>query len=516
VKLFELAARVPGAEVESSPEADVCEVVQDSRRAGHGDLFVAVRGERADGHDFACQAARQGSAVALERPVPLPPDVPVLRLANSRWALGLLAAELNNRPARQLLVAGVTGTDGKTTVTHMAAHVLSASGVPAGFLSTVAFDRGTGIEDNLTGLTTLGAPEVQAALAGMVAAGKRAAVIETTSHALTQGRVSACEFDVAAFTNVGHDHLDYHRGWEEYVEAKGKLVDLCRGGWSKGVPKTALLNLDDASYDRLRHRPIERSWTYSLAGEAQVRALDLRAGPDSARFRLAVAGEHAAVRLRTPARFNVANALCAAGICLALGLPLNAVAEGLSGFPGVPGRLEQVELGQPFRVYVDFAHAAGSLANTLAELQAVTPGRLFAVFGSTPRTDHDRPGMGRAAAEGADWFVITTDDPVDEDPAISARDVEEGALSAGLRSGVDYEVVLDRRAAIRQAIGLARAGDAVLLAGKGHERWMLMEGRRKVPWDDRVEAAAALSELGWADSSSAYGGLGADLAEPFP
>jgi UDP-N-acetylmuramoyl-L-alanyl-D-glutamate--2,6-diaminopimelate ligase len=498
VKLSELAARVPGAELESGPDAEVREVVQDSRRAGPGRLFVAVRGERVDGHDFAGDAARQGSAVALERgDVPLPPGVPVLRLSDSRWALGSLAAELNARPARRLLVAGVTGTDGKTTVTHMAAHVLDLAGVPAGFLSTVAFDRGTGAEENLSGLTTLAAPDVQAALAGMVAAGKQAAVIETTSHALTQGRVSACEFDVAAFTNVGHDHLDYHAGWEEYVEAKGRLIDLCANGWSKGVPKTAILNLDDASHERLSRHPIERRWTYALGCDAHVRALDLHAGPEESRFRLEAAGSRADVRLRSPARFNIANGLCAAGICLALGVPLDTVAEGLSDFPGVAGRLERVHLGQPFRVYVDFAHAAGSLGQTLAELRALTPGRLFAVFGSTPRTDHDRPGMGLAAARWTDWFVITTDDPVDDDPAISARDVEQGALSAGLRSGVDYEVDLDRRAAIRRAVGLARAGDAVLLAGKGHERWMLMEGRRKEPWDDRVEAADALRDLGW-------------------
>ena len=488
---------MPGTHVESGPDVEVRTVVQDSRRTGVGDLFVAVRGQRADGHDFVWQAASQGSAVAVERSVPIPSGVPVLRLADSRQALGDLAAELNDRPARRLLVAGVTGTDGKTTVTQMAAHVLAASGVPAGFMSTVAFDRGAGMEDNLTGLTTMDAPGVQAALAAMVAAGKQAAVIETTSHALTQGRVSACEFDVAAFTNVAHDHFDYHRSWEEYAEAKARLIDLCREGWPKGVPKTALLNLDDVSHGRLSAHPIERRWTYSLEGEASLYALEVRVGPDSSHFRLASAGGQAEVNLRSPARFNVANALCAAGICLALGLPVEAVAAGLSSFPGVPGRLEPINLGQPFRVYVDFAHAAGSLAHTLAELRAVTPGRVLAVFGSTPRTDHDRPGMGRAAAKWADWFVITTDDPVDEDPAISAHDVEDGALSAGLRSGLDYEVELDRRAAIRRAIGLASPGDAVLLTGKGHERWMLMEGRRMEPWDDRVEAAEALRELGW-------------------
>jgi UDP-N-acetylmuramoyl-L-alanyl-D-glutamate--2,6-diaminopimelate ligase len=497
VKLSELAARVPGANLQWGPDAEVGAVVQDSRQAGPGDLFVAIRGQRVDGHDHAAQAARKGAAVALERPVPLPAGVPTLRLTDSRWALGELAAELHNRPARQLLVAGVTGTDGKTTVTQMAAHVLTFSGVPAGFLSTVSLDCGAGVEDNLSGQTTIEAPEVQAALAGMVSAGRRAAVVETTSHALVQGRVSACEFDVAAFTNVGHDHLDYHSSWDEYLAAKACLIDLCGRGSSKGVPKTAVLNLDDISYERLAGRAIERRWTYSLDRSAHLRAVDFEPGPDGCSFRLQAGLGEADVHLRRPARFNVANALCAAAICLALEVSLDVVAAGLSDFPGVPGRLEQVDLGQPFAVYVDFAHAAGSLSRVLAELRSVTPGRLLAVFGSTSRTDHDRPGMGRAAARWADWFVITTDDPVDQDPAISARDVEGGAIGAGLRRGMDYEVELDRRAAIRQAIGMARPGDAILLAGKGHETWMLLEGRRREPWDDRVEAAAALRDLGW-------------------
>ena len=495
--LSQLAAEVPGARVEAGGGYEVRRVVHDSRRAGPGDLFVAVPGLRVDGHDFAGQAASQGAAVAVEREVTLPAAAARLRLADTRWGLGELAAALHGRPARRLRVVGVTGTDGKTTVTHLVAHVLRSAGVPAGFLSTVAHDAGGAGEDNVSGQTTMEAPEVQAWLARMVDAGSRVAVVETTSHALLQGRVSACDFDVAAVTNVGHDHLDYHGSWEEYVGAKGRLLELCAVAAPKGTPKTAVLNLQDASFPRLSAIPIERRLAYAVEEPADVCAADVSAETSGSRFQLRHDGDQAPVRLALPARFNVANALCAAAAALALGLTVEQAAAGLSSFRGVPGRLEPVDLGQPFRVYVDFAHSAGALAAALAELRPLTPGRLIAVFGSTGRSDHDRPGMGRAAARGADFFVITTDDPVAEDPAEIARQVASGAEDR--RPGRDYEVELDRRAAIRLALARARPGDAVLLAGKGHERAMLTAADAE-PWDERAEAEAALRELGFGRS----------------
>jgi UDP-N-acetylmuramoyl-L-alanyl-D-glutamate--2,6-diaminopimelate ligase len=498
VKLSELAAGVPGASLQSGGDHEVTRVVQDSRQAGPGDLFVAVRGLRVDGHAHAAEAAAQGAALALERPLGLRPGVAWLRLADTRWGLGELAAVLHGRPARRLSVVGVTGTDGKTTVTHLAAHILDRSGMRAGFLSTVAHRAGDGAEDNRSGQTTMEAPDVQAWLARMVEGGGQVAVVETTSHALLQGRVSACDFDVAAVTNVGHDHLDYHGSWEEYVAAKARLVELCAASHHKGVPKTAVLNRGDASFPHLAAVPIERRLTYALDGPADLGALSVAGDETGSRFVLRHGSREVPARLSMPARFNVANALCAAGIGVALGLSLEQVAEGLASFPGVRGRLEPVELGQPFRVYVDFAHSAGALAGALRELRAISEGRLLAVFGSTGRSDHDRPGMGRAAAQGADFFVITTDDPVGEDPAEIARQVAEGA--AGRLPGRDYEVELDRRLAIRRALSLARPGDVVLLAGKGHERTMFV-GAGQEPWDERAEAEAALRELGLAATS---------------
>jgi UDP-N-acetylmuramoyl-L-alanyl-D-glutamate--2,6-diaminopimelate ligase len=338
-------------------------------------------------------------------------------------------------------------------------------------------------------------PEVQAALASMVAAGRRAAVVEATSHALVQGRVAACDVDAAGYTYVGRDHLDYHRTWDAYLEAKAGLIDLCRAGYDKGVVKTAVLNRDDASYAALHERDIRRRWAYSFSPGADLVAEDVRPDGAGVRFRLRAGDDAVDTRLGMPARYNVANALCAAGMCLALGLSLGQVAGGIASFPGVPGRLERVDRGQPFHVFVDYAHAAGSLASVLAELRPAASGRVLLVFGSSGRADHDRPGTGRAAARGADWFVITTDDPVDEDPAEIARQVEAGAQGAGAVPGVDYEVQPDRTTAIRDALARARPGDVVLLAGKGHERSMRLAGRSE-PWDERGQAEAALRELG--------------------
>jgi UDP-N-acetylmuramoyl-L-alanyl-D-glutamate--2,6-diaminopimelate ligase len=490
LKLGELARGVPGSTLEGDGEVEIRGVAYDSRRVRAGDLFVAVEGLRADGHAFLADAVTRGAAaVAVDRPVTVALATPVLHVPSTRTGLAEIAAEFYGRPSRRLKLAGVTGTDGKTTTTHMAEHVLQASGLLAGAMSTVAY-KIRGLEtDNVSGQTTAEASEVQAWLARMVEAGASCAVIETTSHALIQERVRACEFDVAAFTNVGHDHLDYHATWDEYLEAKARLIDLTAAAADKGIEKTAVLNRDDPSYERLARRPIARRWTYGLTTASDLHPLDLNVSGSGSRFRMKTPYGETEVTLRVPARFNIYNALCAAGICLALGVPLEDVGSGLAGFEGVRGRLEPVELGQDFRVFIDFAHSAGALASALAELRPFTRGRLIVVFGSTARSDHDRPGMGRAAADFSDFFIITTDDPLREDPVDIARDVQAGAV--GKAPGRDYEIVIDRHAAIRRAVEVARPGDCILLAGKGHERTMQTASGAE-PWDERAEAEAAI------------------------
>jgi UDP-N-acetylmuramoyl-L-alanyl-D-glutamate--2,6-diaminopimelate ligase len=485
-------ARGAGAVLDGNGDVDVTGIAYDSRRVAPGDLFVAVQGLHDDGHHFVGDAVAKGAAaVAVEREVKIPLGVPLLRMPSTRTGLADLSAEFYGRPSRRLKLAGITGTDGKTTVTHMSEHILQASGIIAGAMSTVAFKVSGREVDNVSGQTTTEAPEVQAWLGRMVDAGAQCVVIETTSHALVQERVRACEFDVAAFTNVGHDHLDYHASWEDYLEAKARLIELTAAAADKGIEKTAVLNRDDPSFERLAGRPIARRWTYGMTTAADFHPLDLAITGSGSRFRLHTPMGETEVTLNVPARFNIYNALCAAGVCLALGVPVDNIGRGLAGFEGVRGRLEPVDVGQDFRVYIDFAHAAGSLASALAELRPFTRGRLIVVFGSTARSDHDRPGMGRAAAEFSDFFIITTDDPLSEDPVEIARDVQSGASTKA--PGRDYEVVIDRRAAIRRAMEIAQPGDTVLLAGKGHERSM-RTAKGSEPWDERGVAEAAIKE----------------------
>ena len=492
MKLHELARGVPGASIEGNGDIEITGVAYDSRRVKPGDLFVAVEGLQVDGHAYGSDAVKAGAAaIAVERAVQVPGGTTLLRLPSTRVGLAEIAAEFYERPSRRLKLAGITGTDGKTTTTHMAEHVLQASGLVAGAMSTVSFTVSGSETDNLSGQTTIEAPEIQSWLARMLEAGVAYAVIETTSHALVQERVRACDFDVAAFTNVGHDHLDYHATWEDYLESKAKLIDLTANAADKGIEKTAVLNRDDRSYERLARRPIARRWSYGLTTAADLHPLDLSVTGSGSRFRMKTPVGETEVVLHVPARFNIYNALCAAGVCLAMGVPLDAVGTGLAGFEGVRGRLEPVDVGQDFRVFIDFAHSAGALASALAELRPFTTGRLIVVFGATARSDHDRPGMGRAAADFADFFIITTDDPLDQDPVEIAREVQSGA--EGKAPGHDYEIVIDRRAAIRRAIELARPGDCVLLAGKGHERSMRTAAGSE-PWDERAEAEAAIKE----------------------
>ncbi len=493
MKLWQIAQGVPGAWLEGDGEVDIGGVEYDSRGVKPGDLFVAVPGIHADGHAFVGEALKAGAvAVAIQPDAPSPTGVPVVRMHSTRTGLAEAAAEFFGRPSRQLKLAGITGTDGKTTTTHMAEHVLERSGIVAGAMSTVSY-RVSGVEtDNVSGQTTTEAPQVQAWLRRMVDAGAQYAVIETTSHALVQERVAACEFDVAAFTNVGHDHLDYHPTWDDYLEAKARLIDITAASADKGIVKTAVLNHDDESYERLSRRSIARRWSYGFTSAADFQPLDIAMTGTGSSFRLRTPEGETFVDLHVPARFNVYNAMCAAAVCLALGVPLDSIGAGLASFEGVRGRLERVDLGQSFSVFIDFAHSAGALASALAELRPFTKGRLIAVFGATARSDHDRPGMGRSAAQFADFFIITTDDPLSEDPVEIARDVQEGAM--GKAPGRDYEIVIDRPAAIRRAIELARAGDTVLLAGKGHERTMRTE-KGAEPWDERAEAEAAIREV---------------------
>jgi UDP-N-acetylmuramoyl-L-alanyl-D-glutamate--2,6-diaminopimelate ligase len=478
-------------------DAEVSLVTVDSRQVKPGAAFFAVRGTRADGHGFAAAAARAGAvAVFAERPVECAPARLVL-VADARRALALAAAALQGRPGDALRLCGVTGTNGKTTVTWLVEACLREAGIPSGLVGTVAY-RWPGGEAEAPH-TTPGPVELQALLAQVVRAGARAAVLEVSSHALDQERVAGLSFQAAGFTNLTRDHLDYHGDEERYFLAKRRLFSelLAPGG-------TAVLNSDDPSGARLAAELSGAGgatvWRYGLGAGAEIAACAIESSLSGLRARLST--PLGPLELRSPlvGAHNLENLLCATGLALALSCPPEAVARGLAACPGAPGRLERVPAPE-VAVFVDYAHTDDALSRVLAALRALGPRRLVAVFGCGGDRDRGkRPLMGQAVARAADLAVATSDNPRTEDPAAILAEIVPGLERGGLapigaaeaRGGArGYAVEPDRRAAIRLALAAARPGDAVLIAGKGHETCQIVGAERR-HFDDREEARRAL------------------------
>ncbi len=481
MRLNDLAAHLPAAELFGSAEAQFNAVEYDSRRVKPGALFVAVPGDRHDGHDYLAQAVEAGAAAVLvqadRRSKWAELGVPGLAVPDSRKALAEAAAAFLGRPAQKLTVVGVTGTDGKTSLCHLITHLLQSAGESAGLMSTAENRAGGRLLADSGRFTTPEPPEVQSLLAQMVEAGCRYAVLEATSHGLAQHRLDGCEFDLAVMTNVGSDHMDFHRSREGYLAAKGRLFQMLDEASEKRVARTAILNADDPAHSYFRSLTRTRVVTYGLDAAADVSAVDLRPEGWGARFRLRTPAGETDVRLGRPGAFNVANALAATAAGLALGLDLASIAGGLESWPGAPGRMERVDEGQPFDVVVDFAHAPDSLERVLRELRAGRRGRVIAVFGCIGERDRERRyAMGRVAAELADYTYVTDDNPYSEDRDAILAEIARGLHDAGRREEHDFAVVPDRREAIAQALAMAVDEDVVLLTGKGPEREVVMAG----------------------------------------
>jgi len=471
VRFRHLAGAVEGVTVRiAGPDRDpdLAAVVHDTRAVVPGALFCCVRGSRVDGHDLAGAAVERGAA-ALVVDHPLALDVPQIVVADVRAALGPVAATFWGHPSRDLAVLGVTGTAGKTTVTHLLASILEADGRPCGVIGTLSGER-----------TTPEAPELQALLAEHRRRGDEAVAMEVSSHGLELGRVAATRFAVGVFTNLSQDHLDFHGTMEAYFAAKARLFD-------PGVSERAVVRADDPwgrrLLERLRGRPDLAVPPYGLADAA-----DVRMSPAGATFEWR--GERVALRLA--GRFNVGNALGAATAAAALGVEPPVVARGLAAAPPVPGRFEAVDAGQPFTVIVDYSHKPDALDQALrAARELVTgDGELTVVFGCGGDRDvAKRPRMGEVAAALADRVVVTSDNPRTEDPAAIIEDIVRG-----VPPGAPLRIEPDRRLAIEQAVGAARPGGVVLVAGKGHETTQVI-GDRAVPFDDRTVAREALARL---------------------
>lgn len=472
-------------------------VTYDSRAVEPGALFVAIRGFHRDGHDFVADAVARG-AVALVAERAVAATVPLAVVPDTRFALSALAAEFYDHPTKKLRLVGVTGTDGKTTTVHLVSDVLEAAGGRTGFQTTVDFKLCAARWENETRQTTQEAVEVHRLFAELLVAGGTWGVLEATSHALALRKLAHCHVDIAVFTNLSPEHLDFHGTMQEYLAAKGLLFEMLGRSADKGVPKTAVLNADDPHWRYLADRSQARALTYGIEALADVQATILAEGPEGTRFRLDSPEGKTEIALPLVGRFNVANALAAAAAGMAAGASLEAIRAALERAVPVRGRLERVEAGQPFSVIVDYAHTADSLRKVLGLLRPLTRGALIAVFGSAGERDRaKRPQMGRVAAELADYFVITQEDPRLEDRGRILAEIEAGAREAGVARGERYAVIDDRREAIAHAIARAREGDIVVLCGKGHEASIIV-GEAKLPWDEVAAAREALRAAGYA------------------
>lgn len=460
----------------------------DSRAVEAGDLFVAAPGLTTDGHAYVKAAAAAGAlAAVVERYVPEAP-VAQVRVPSARRALAILAAEESDHPSREMTLVGVTGTNGKTTTTHLIRAALSARGERTGLVGTVGYQFDG--EAAAAPHTTPEAPDLQRLFRRWRSSGATAVVMEVSSHALEQDRTFRVAFDVGVFTNLTQDHLDFHGDMESYRNAKAKLFRAAdRGDDTKRM--TGVTNEDDPAGRWVRAHSDGPTLGFGTGRGAEVTATDVGLDPAGTRLRIRYPSGSVSVALRLRGAFNVSNALAAFAAAYAAGTPPETIADGLAAVKAVPGRLEPVDEGQPFQVLVDYAHTPDALTRALEAVRAFGPKRLHCLFGCGGDRDRGkRPLMGAAAARLADQVVITSDNPRSEDPAAIIRQIE-----AGVGGAKNVVSIVDRAEAIASAIGACAPGDALLIAGKGHETYQIL-GDRTIAFDDREVARQALRARG--------------------
>jgi UDP-N-acetylmuramoyl-L-alanyl-D-glutamate--2,6-diaminopimelate ligase len=458
MQLERMIAALAPVDVVGRAPVEISDLAYDARAVAPGALFFCVPGARFDGHAFAADAvARGASALVVERPLEL--QVPQLVVEDARKAMAVAADEFFGHPSDHLELAGVTGTNGKTTITYLLYSILAAAGRKPGLVGNVEIRVGE--EQRAPVRTTPEAIDLQRIFREMLDAGNRSCALEATSHGSELHRLDRVRFDVLVFTNLSQDHLDFHGTMERYFEAKRRL--FTRGG-------RAVVNIDDA-YGRRLASELENPTTFGFAEEADVRQ-DALAGVD----------------LKLRGRFNVLNALGALAAARALGIGDGAIADGIAAVQAVPGRMEEIDEGQPFVVLVDYAHTPDALENVLRSAREFADARVICVFGAGGDRDREkRPRMGEVASRLADVVIVTSDNPRSEEPDAIVGEIVAGA------SG-EVMVLVDRRAAIEAAVGWARAGDVVVIAGKGHEQGQEARGA-KTPFDDREVARQALRAL---------------------
>lgn len=460
-------------------------ISDDSRAIKKGDLFFAVSGARFNGSQFIKEALDKGAAAVIVDKAIKAQGAKVMRVANVRQELARRACEFYNNPSKKMNTIGVTGTNGKTTVTYLLAAILKKAGRKPGIIGTIAHRWGDNVIDAKN--TTPGALELQRLLNEMAKGGVDYCAMEVSSHSLDQDRVCGTDFKTAVFTNVTSEHLDYHKTFENYIKAKARLFGSLKRS------SLAVLNCDDENFKFIRNKTRSKVLTYGIKKDADLRAEAITAGPDRTEFLVRTKEDLFLITSPLIGVFNVYNILAAIAVALEEGVGVKTIKEAVAGFKGAQGRLEPVGgPDAPFKVFVDFAHTDGALKNVLAALRDICKKRLITVFGCGGDRDRfKRPRMGEVACRFSDFVVITSDNPRSEEPLSIAREIEAG-IDRAFRS---YKVILNRFDAISEAIGMAGDGDVVLIAGKGHERYQIL-GDKVLPFSDMEAAKKIISKKG--------------------
>jgi UDP-N-acetylmuramoyl-L-alanyl-D-glutamate--2,6-diaminopimelate ligase len=505
-RLKALLDGVSGVMIPNGADRDITLVTADSRRVIPGALFAALRGVRQDGHRFLSEAITRGAvAIAGEevdaiRAAAGPPSLARLVVPPGAAWFGRTMARWCGDPSHHLGLIGVTGTNGKTTTTHLIRAIQQATGRSVGLLGTVSYAIGDEIRP--APHTTPDAETLQALLADMLARGVTDVVMEVSSHALAQDRIAGCAFDIGVFTNLTQDHLDFHGTMDAYAAAKRRLFEALGEDNPKTRPRLAVINRDDPRWSEMARASRAPVWTYGLDPAADVSPESVSTGVDGIRCRVRTPKGHLDLISPLAGSYNLSNLLAATAAAVGQGVPLEAVREGLAAMTRVPGRFEKVEVGQDFTVVVDYAHTEDALRRVLAVARELCRGRLITVFGcGGDRDPGKRAPMGRAAAHASDLVVLTSDNPRGEDPLTIIAAIERGireelaARPVGRPSAFSrqpYLTLPDRREAIERAIQTAESGDLVVIAGKGHEDYQLI-GSRRLAFDDRAVAKEAIT-----------------------
>lgn len=485
MKLHSLLSCLPQYNELHKENPDITSIEMDSREVVEGSLFVCIKGFTVDGHDFVQQAVDNGAvAIAAEKEVGV--DVPTIVVNNTNRALAVLSDYFYGHPTHQLELIGVTGTNGKTTVTHMLEHIFRNDGKKTGMVGTI--QNKIGDESFPVKNTTPESVALQKLFRKMVDQGVENVAMEVSSHALDLGRVRGCDFDIAVFTNLSQDHLDYHKTMEEYARAKGLLFSQLGNKYNHNAPKYAVINQDDELSDYYQKVTSAHVLTYGIENKSDVMASNIQMDSSGTSYRLSTPKGQVDIKMKLVGRFSVYNTLAAAAAALASNVSLSVIQDSIKTLEGVPGRFELVDEGQAYTVIVDYAHTPDSLENVLQTVKQFAKGLTYVVVGCGGDRDRTkRPLMAQVACKYADHAIFTSDNPRTESPEEILKDMEKGVEQD------TFTTIIDRKKAIAHVISKANAEDVILIAGKGHETYQEINNKR-FDFDDRLMARMAIRE----------------------